>query len=137
MKNNKGFTLAEILGVVVIISLLALIALTSFSEIFSTTKNKISEINKKNLVEAGKTFGVLIYNCEISSKNYEMLGLEGESCTCQNAKETLKNGVDINVSDLKELELFIDNVDVCEGTIKIKDINNNITVELLDDVTCK
>ena len=133
--KNKGFTLVELLAVIVVFALVVVIMVYSFGNVLSSTKSKISDINRKNLIEAGETLGVYVTTWELTLEHYEILGIN-DNKTCSNAKEVLKTGVDINVIDLKNANLFIDNAGVCEGNINIKLDNNDKIKVMLDDVIC-
>ena len=138
MKNN-GFTLIELLGVVVLLGLVGVIMFTSFGGVIGTTKNKITEINEENLIEAGETLGVYVTTCELTDKDYELLlNLTGSDRNCSKAKEKLNTGINVGIDKLKQANLFIDNASICEGTINVKmDDNDKVNVTLLNDVTCR
>ncbi len=54
--KNKGFTLVELLAVIVILSLLAIITTVSIGNIMSSSKNSLSDEQKKNLEESAKIY---------------------------------------------------------------------------------
>ena len=54
MKKN-AFTLIELLAVIVLFALVVVIMVYSFGNVLSSTKSKIIDINRKNLIEAGET----------------------------------------------------------------------------------
>ena len=55
--NNKGFTLVELLGVIVIISLLTLVASVSVVKLVKDSKNELNKIQKKAIISAAKAWG--------------------------------------------------------------------------------
>lgn len=54
--NNKGFTLAELLGVLVVLALIAMIAVPSVSSSLKTYKKKVCVVQLDNIIEAGRTW---------------------------------------------------------------------------------
>lgn len=63
MKNIKGFTLTEILAVIIVLSLIMIIAIPVIQNTFLKTKEQISSINKKNIEEAAKIYANEIIYC--------------------------------------------------------------------------
>ena len=54
--NKKAFTLIELLGVLTLLAIIALIAVTSVTRIIETSKNNISESQKKLIISAAKNY---------------------------------------------------------------------------------
>ena len=46
--KNKGFTLAEILGVIVLLALISIISISQITNRINSTKSKISDAKKNN-----------------------------------------------------------------------------------------
>lgn len=67
--KNKGFTLAEVLGVVVIIGLLLLIASPKITNKLKNNEEKVDDINSKIIFEATKQY-LEKDNKYISEDNY-------------------------------------------------------------------
>ena len=55
MKKN-GFTLVELLAVIIIMSLIALVTITIVTPIINDSENEISSIQKKKIEEAAKAY---------------------------------------------------------------------------------
>lgn len=53
--KNKGFTLAEILGVIVLLALISIISISQITNRINSTKSKISDAQKKNNFECSPT----------------------------------------------------------------------------------
>ena len=54
--NKKGFTLAELLGVIVVLSIIITMATISVVSIINRSKNRINSENEKTLKEAAKMY---------------------------------------------------------------------------------
>lgn len=54
--NNKGFTLTEVLSVLVIISLITIIAIRSFGNTLSLNKEEAYNIMKKSIIKASYSY---------------------------------------------------------------------------------
>lgn len=141
MKNNKGFTLAEIVAVLVVLSLIMIIAIPSVQKALQNSKQGISELNKKNLKEAAELLVEEVLFCDdqaisIITKHYP------DVKTCDEAKEQLNGGIKkITVEDLKTNGYFTDSQNKCSGIVHIQantkgEANYAVAVNL-DQVTCK
>lgn len=110
--NKKGFTLVEILAVIVILSLLLILTIPSIRNALTSGKNKISEINKKQIEDAAKIIVDEVIYCNMTEITKTALG----EIKCSDAKTKLINGVDIDVSKLN----IDDKASKCSGTINVK-----------------
>lgn len=90
--NKKGFTLAELLGVIVVLSIIVSIAGLSVISVMNKAKNKTFAEMTDNLKDAAKT-------CYLDNE------LKQENC------DTVKK--------LKDNGYFEDNKDYCDNTITI------------------
>ena len=129
--NKKGFTLVEILAVLVILSLLLILTIPSIKNALTNGKNKITEINKKQIEDAAKIIVDEVIYCNMTEITKKALG---DETSCSIAKTKLINGVNI---DLKNLELD-DKSSKCSGTINVK-IDSETYKETIDmtNVICK
>lgn len=129
--NKKGFTLVEILAVLVILSLLLILTIPSIKNALTNGKNKINDINKKQIEDAAKIIVDEVIYCNMTEITKDALG---DETSCSIAKTKLINGVNI---DLKNLELD-DKSSKCSGTINVK-IDSETYKETIDttNVICK
>lgn len=133
--NKKGFTLVEVLAVLVILSLLLILTIPSIRDALTNGKNKINDINKKQIEDAAKIIVDEVIYCNMTEITKKALGDEtSDEISCSIAKTKLINGVDIN---LKNLELD-DKSSKCSGTINVK-IDSETYKETIDttNVICK
>ena len=133
--NKKGFTLVEILAVLVILSLLLILTIPSIRDALTNGKNKINEINKKQIEDAAKIIVDEVIYCNMTEIAKDALKDEtSDEISCSIAKTKLINGVNI---DLKHLELD-DKSSKCSGTINVK-IDSETYKETIDttNVICK
>lgn len=128
--NKKGFTLVEVLSVLVILSLLLILTIPSIRDALTNGKNKINEINKKQIEDAAKIIVDEVIYCNMTEIAKDALA----ETSCSNAKIKLINGVDIDVSKLK----LDDKSSKCSGTINVK-IDSETYKETIDttNVICK
>lgn len=133
--NKKGFTLVEVLAVLVILSLLLILTIPSIRDALTNGKNKINEINKKQIEDAAKIIVDEVIYCNMTEIAKDALKDEtSDEISCSIAKTKLINGVNI---DLKKLELD-DKSSKCSGTINVK-IDSETYKETIDttNVICK
>ncbi len=133
--NKKGFTLVEVLAVLVILSLLLILTIPSIRDALTNGKNKINEINKKQIEDAAKIIVDEVIYCNMTEIAKDALKDEtSDEISCSIAKTKLINGVNIN---LKNLELD-DKSSKCSGTINVK-IDSETYKETIDmkNVICK
>lgn len=133
--NKKGFTLVEVLAVLVILSLLLILTIPSIRDALTNGKNKINDINKKQIEDAAKIIVDEVIYCNMTEIAKDALKDEtSDEISCSNAKTKLINGVNI---DLKNLELD-DKSSKCSGTINVK-IDSETYKETIDttNVICK
>lgn len=133
--NKKGFTLVEVLAVLVILSLLLILTIPSIRDALTNGKNKINEINKKQIEDAAKIIVDEVIYCNMTEIAKDALKDEtSDEISCSIAKTKLINGVNI---DLKHLGLD-DKSSKCSGTINVK-IDSETYKETIDttNVICK
>lgn len=133
--NKKGFTLVEVLAVLFILSLLLILTIPSIRDALTNGKNKINDINKKQIEDAAKIIVDEVIYCNMTEIAKDALKDEtSDEISCSIAKTKLINGVNIN---LKNLELD-DKSSKCSGTINVK-IDSETYKETIDmtNVICK
>lgn len=65
--KNKGFTLVELLAVIVLLGLVLVITMTNGFGLFNKAKGGINQIEEDNLIEAAKVFLVDVDNDFVSA----------------------------------------------------------------------
>ncbi len=117
--NKSGFTLVEILAVMVILGLLIVFAVPMVSKSKDDALKALSKEQVKNIEDAGKSLGLDlddymtdIYNCNSSKwvKN---------KCSFTDSKWT---SIKVTIDDLKAHGYFQDDGGHCSGTITVKRI---------------
>ena len=142
MKKNKGFTLVELLAVIVLLGVLVTLVITQGTDIFHATKNQISKINEKNLKEAANTLANIIITCELDDNIYKELKDQEATDTkenCSSLKDKLfSSGIEVNIDSLKNLDLFEDVSNLCTGEMTITADENSYKVTAnMENITCK
>ena len=147
--NKKGFTLVEILAVIVILSLIITITATKGFGAFDNTKNKITEQNKKAIEEAAKLFLTDVDNCDDDLEEYKELNniLKIDNVdNCTQLKEGLVGQKEIDLNDLKNSGYVSGNdLEELKGTITLEfddkgnGNKNNIIINVINvnDYTIK
>lgn len=150
--NKKGFTLVEILAVIVILSLVITITATKGFGVFDNTKNKITEQNKKAIKEGAKVLITEVENCDDDLGDYKDLCnvFEIDNSICSNcdalkknintrgvAISTLKEKNYISGNDLNDIEGYVNisfDKDKNEGSVDISNIYLNNGNEIYNPV---
>ena len=103
--NKKGFTLSELLGVIVVLAIIITIATASIASIINRSKNRVSKEMEDTLKDAAVTYAI---------------------------DNRLSSPTIINVSDLDSAGLFEDKTGKCSGvtSIRISYANHDYVVEL-------
>lgn len=137
MKNRKGFTLVELLAVIVILSIVLIIATPNILKALNASKETLNDIDKKNLQDAAKQVGIEVLNCDLTSGTYDVLGKSNTLGCAGLQKEVVDKEVTTTVKKLVDNDYFVDTSNRCNGNIKITISSNNynITVDV-SDVTC-
>ena len=125
--NKKGFTLVELLAVIVLLGLVTTIVATKGFGAFDNTKKKINEQNVKAIEEAAKVLMAEVENCDDDLKEYEDLRKYFESTknnisinSCANLKKEIKE-TQISLDDLQKGDYISGNdVENISGTIFVK-----------------
>lgn len=104
---NKGFTLVELLGVIVILAVLSTLIVVSVGGTIKKSKNQLSEVQIDNIIEAAKTYHLKegMNEEEISDNN---------SQTCVTVDYLINNG-------------YIDNEEIVEITSDTK-LNSSVVI---------
>ena len=99
--NDKGFTLVELLAVIVILALVIVIVATKGFGAFDNAKDKITSMNEDAIKEAAEIVKLDIEHCDDS--NDDLLSMFGVS-NCNDLYTKLLTGVTITLDSLMEKE---------------------------------
>ena len=128
--NKKGFTLVEILAILVIMSLIFALVYPNIQDALNNSKKAISELNRKQIEDSVKIIVDEVIYCNMSDETKNILGNN-----CNDAVTTLVNGKDINISALK---LDNNNSQKCTGIINVKIDRETYKATIdMSKVTCK
>ena len=86
--NKKGFTLVEMIGVLIIMGILASIVTVQFSQIIKENRKKLNEEQKSRIVETAKN-----------------ITLNNKSCLTKASNE--EKGVKITLDQIRNLVIFL------------------------------
>ena len=110
--NNKAFTLAEMLAVIIILSVIALVIIPTVSTTLKNSKEQTCLIQYENILSAAKVWG---------SENILQLPAEGES-------------IEITLEYLQELGYIDDNI---ENPVTKQIIGLNTTIKISKEIGSK
>ena len=132
--NKKGFTLVEILAVIVILSLLVVITATKGFGIFDKTKEKITMQNVNAIEEATRTYMVDVQNCDDNLEEYKELGKVINVSNIKDCSELKKVFTEQNPKNIS-LNDLINNGYVSGSAIESlpDEVKDEITVETYFD----
>lgn len=101
--NKKGFTLVEILAVIVVLSLVITITATKGFGVFDNTKKAITEQNKKAIEEGAKVFLTEVMYCD-DETDTDLLEeyYKRTDKTCKDLQDTYKEDSKISFEYLKD-----------------------------------
>ena len=117
--KDKGFTLAELLGIIVILAVIALIAITSITNTMKESKEDLYNLQIDNIIVGAKNWA--------SSHVFELPENDGESISLT-LEELKKLGfVDEDITNPKTNELFSNDLQV-----KITKVDNNYKYEVIE-----
>ncbi|MDD3453431.1 MAG: type II secretion system protein [Bacilli bacterium] len=118
--KNKGFTLAELIGVLVILALISMIAVPAISSSIKQYKSKVCEVQLENITEAGKSW---------AANNLEQLPETNEDDPRDVYLSTLiqYGFIDEDVKNPKTKEPFEAGL-----VVRIQKYNGNFTYKLYD-----
>jgi len=136
--NKKGFTLVELLAILVLLSIIALITIVSVKNILSDSKNSLSETQVKNIEEAAKAYylkeGSLYSNeCVNVSKLIEKGYIESKDVKDPKNNKSMTGSVDIIYGSNNYIYEYKSNA--CE-VCKLTDLDGNGSASVSDIVTC-
>ncbi len=116
--NKKGFTLVEVLAVVVLLAIIMIIVVPNAFETLNAGKNKISDIDKKQLSDAAETAVLEAINSDMTSADYDYI-FNANSCEDLNRKIVGKE-IKTTIEKLKNQYSNLTIPNNCEGEVVIK-----------------
>ena len=139
--NKKGFTLVELLAVIVILSLVITITATKGFGAFDNTKKAITKENLNAIKEAANVLAEQIDNCDddIDSELFDgdnsLAALKGINRSCDALKEKMSSTdcISVTVDYLITNKYLSENKDfenLKEEIVKICKKNNKITIDM-------
>ena len=137
MKNRKGFTLVEVLAVILILAIVMIIAIPAIGNALGAGKDKIKEINKKQIKEAVEVLVTEVVSCDVSDKTYAAFGISGSNCSAlQNS--IVGKTINVSIDNLKNNGYLKDDSANCTGSINVTVNANNYQITIDDtNLKCK
>ena len=114
---KKGFTLVELLAVIVILAVLALITTVAVNDILSDSKDTLSDTQKHNIEESAETY-------------YIKEGMNADA-TCISISDLISKGY-IDAKEVKDPKTK----ETLTGSVKITYASNQYTYEY-QETTCE
>lgn len=120
--KNKGFTLAELIGVIVVLSLICLITVPAVANILKQNKQSLCKTQLNNILVAANNYA--------SENLLSMPTVDQESkiITLQDLIDT--SFIDENIKNPVDKEIFDPEIE-----ITIKKVGKKLDVDFLDDTT--
>lgn len=110
MKNNKGFTLTEVLAVISIIGVISVLVFPTLLNVFNKSKHMIDDMTKEDIIDAAKMY---VTDLDMGLKNYKYQGTKTITINGNNyAPGAIMSGYDLKV-------YIIENKGI---TVSIKDL---------------
>ena len=116
---NKGFTLAELLGVVIILGVIATIATISINSSMRKSKEDLYQVQINNIISGAKTWA--------NENVFDLPENDGESITLTLLQLKQAGFVESDITNPKTNELFSDSLQV-----KITKVDNNYKYEIIE-----
>lgn len=141
MKNRKGFTLVEVLVVIIILGSIMLIVFPTINDTLFASRTAVNKMALKNIKESAEMFAQEVYLCDTTTNILDILKVDlnyPDVNNCKKAKEKLQAGITLSMDTLKKYD-YISRADKCSGNIILRlsgEKITNITVDV-DNVTCE
>ena len=116
--KNKGFTLAELLGVIIILGVIASIATISITNSMKTSKEELYDLQVENIINGAKTWA--------SGNVFELPENDGEAIYLTLAELKQAGFVEKDITNPLTNQLFSDQLQV-----KITKVYNNYNYEIV------
>lgn len=116
---KKGFTLIEMLAVIVILSILAVIIVPTVQRGLDSNYDDVLEIQKKNIIKAAKDW---------SLEHLDSLPINNGDTTTISLRELKKGYLNLNVKNPETNKIWVDS-----SYVIVKKENNDYIYEVTDD----
>lgn len=117
--KSKGFTLAELLGIIVILAVIALIATVSITNSMKSSKERLYQIQIDNIIEGAKMWA--------NENVFNLPENDGDEVFLTLAQLKQAGFVDNDITNPRTNELFSDSLQV-----KITKIDCNYNYEIVE-----
>lgn len=137
MRNKKGFTLVEMLAVIVILAIVMIIAVPVIQDALSSSNQGMNEFEKKTIKDGAETMVLEIINCDLDSNIYNVLGISN-SLTCSEVNNlVVGKTITISIQNMKTYGFLNDVGGRCQGDILVTTDAESYQVTVdTDSVTC-
>jgi len=107
--NKKGFTLVELLAVIIILAILIILVYPMVMNVLNRSRTQVTTITRDNVIKAAELFANEVYLCRAGNVSAELYGIFGmitqaqkNSFTCVTAAERLtrNEGFQVSLDDL-------------------------------------
>lgn len=138
--NKKGFTLVEVLAVIVILAIIMIIVVPNVFEALNAGKNKISDIERSHIVDASERLILEAINCDFyAADDVDVFNyiFEKNISTCSEMSNLVfSETLETTVEKLREKGYFNDDSNKCNGKVKMTTDNNYKVSVDTTGVTC-
>lgn len=141
--NKKGFTLVEVVSVVALLAIMMIVVATKGFGAFDNAKLKISNENKKTIIEGSKILLLDLDYCDTNSDIDNLLKDNSSSCQHINEYKTIKEKLNTNSCDnsfdfsafsiITSCDIYTNNQEL---EIKLKDLikYNYVTGDAIENI---
>lgn len=139
--NKKGFTLTEVLVVIIILSAIILIAYPAVNLVLTGSKESVNKITLKSINDSADMFASDVFICDAQGEILNILTNELSYVNinnCADARAQLEEGIVINMNTLRDHD-YIEKAVKCSGDIIVSTKNNKLSNIKIDisDIKCE
>lgn len=131
--HKKGFTIVELLAVIVVLSLLAILVYPNIIKVMGSSKDKLKDINIKQIEDGVNTLIDEVLTCDLSGEAKIIF----DNTNCVSIKyKLIAEEYEISIDELYENNILSSDSKNCNGTIKLKLDNNYRVIYNTENITC-
>ena len=138
--KNKGFTLVELLAVLILLSIIIIIAVPNVLSALTSSKDSLNKIQKKNVEYAAEKLILEVVNCDVPEDVVvsNIFVAPPAEPSCENMRNFVyDNKVKVTIGGLKEYGYLEDFSAHCEGYVSITTDENSLKIDTdLKDLNC-